>query len=314
MAYNRKPIPQSILIFGASDHVGGPLAEFLTREAPSIRLRLATHGAKKADALRARFPAAEVVVADYADPASLGPAVAGMEGVFVITPAAGLDEPACMTNLVDALQASDSLIQIVRIMGLHPDEHPKQIPPAMRRRGHDGVLQHLAGREILDKSGLPVTFLNCGATFMDNFFRLGIGESVRKERKLIWPEHLVPWIDARDLAEIAARIFLSDNHRHIGQFHTVNNGQDMMRYHEAAELMSEVFGEPIAYDGSEAAFFGAYSFLGPMCEEIWQYMLYEQDNEVVWSLNDFAERMLGRKPTTLRHWLIEHRDQLLGEG
>jgi hypothetical protein len=41
-------------------------------------------------------------------------------------------------------------------------------------------------------------------------------------------------------------------------------------------------------------------------------MQYEQDNEVVWALNDFVERTIGRKPTTLREWLIEHRDVILG--
>lgn len=309
MSYNRKPIPTSIVIFGASDHIGGPLAEFLTREAPSIRLRLATHGEKKAGLLREKFPNAEIVLADYTDVATLLPAVAGMEGAFIITPATALDERACMINLVAAFQSGGALVQMIRIMGHHPDENPKRVPNSLRR---DGDVSHLAGREVLEKSGLPVTFLNSGATYMDNFFRLGLGESVRKERKLVWPEHVVPWIDPRDLAEVAGRIFLSDNHRHIGQFHTVNNGHDMMGYQEAADLMSNVLGERIAYDGTKDTFFKTYAFLGPMREVIWEFMQYEQDNEVVWSLNDFAERMLGRKPTTLRAWLSEHREALLG--
>lgn len=310
MNYNRKPIPKSILVFGASDHIGGPLAGYLAREAPAIQLRLATHGPRKVEALRARFPAAEVVIADFTNLPSLIAAVSGMEGVFVITPN-GADERAYMTNLVAAVQATGALIQMIRILGLHPCENPKQIPRALRESGMGIEVQHLIAREVLDNSGLPVTFLNCGATFMNNFLRLGLGESIRKERKLIWPEHLVPWIDTREIGEVAARLFLSDNHRHIGQFHTMNNGHDMMRYHEAADLMSEVFGETITFDGSKEAFWETYASLGPIREHLWQYMQYEQDNEVVWALNDFVERTLGRKPTTLREWLIEHRSQLL---
>jgi uncharacterized protein YbjT (DUF2867 family) len=251
------------------------------------------------------------VIADDGDLASLIKAGEGMEGVFVITPN-GLDERVSMTNLIAALRASGSLIQMLRIVGLHPDESLNRIPRAMRLSGQGIETQHVVARQILDDSGLPVTFLNCGATFMDNFIRLGQGDSVRRRRKLIWPEHLVPWIDPRDIGEVAGRLFLSDNHRHIGHFHTMNNGHDLMRYHEVAALMTELWDEPIAYDGSKDAFFEAFSHLGPRCQRLWDYMQYEQDNEVVWALNDFVERMLGRKPTTLREWLVEHRAFLLG--
>ncbi|WP_263588004.1 NmrA family NAD(P)-binding protein [Sphingopyxis sp. GC21] len=308
--YNRKPIPKSILIFGAADHIGDPLAAFLTRDAPSIRLRLATRNADKAKGLRLKYPAAEVVLADYTDLSTLVKAVEGMEGIFVVTPG-GLDERACMTNLIAAVKASGSLIHMLRITGLHPDESLNRVPRAMRLSGDGIEIQHVWARQILDESGLPVTFLNCGATFMDNFIRLGLGDSLRRQRKLIWPEHLVPWIDPRDIAEVAACLFLSDNHRHIGHVHTMNNGHDLMRYHEVAKLMSETWNEPIAYDGSKEAFFATYSHLGPLCQHLWDYMQYEQDNEVVWARNDFVERTIGRKPTTLLEWLVEHRDMVL---
>lgn len=309
--YNRKPIPKSILIFGAADHIGGPLAEFLTREAPDIRLRLATRSADKAQALRQRFPAAEVVIADYTRLTSLIGAVEGMEGIFVITPP-GLDERACMTNLVAAVASLGTLLHMLRFLGLHPEESVNRIPREMRLDGKGAEIQHLIARQILDDSGLPVTFLNCGATFMDNFTRLGLGDTVRRQRRLIWPEHLVPWIDPRDIAEVAARLFLSDNHRHIGHFHTMNNGHDLLRYRDAAAVMSEVWGEPIIYDGSKDAYLAAYEHFGAEREAIWNYMQYEQDYEAVWALNDFVERTIGRKPTTLRQWLAEHRQAVLG--
>ena len=308
---NLKPVPKSILVFGASDHIGGPLAAFLAREAPSIRLRLTSHREDKAKSLRGRFPAAEVVVADYVDLPSLTKAVDSMEGVFVITPG-GLDEQVAMTNMVAACKTSGSLIHMLRIVGLQPEANPNRIPQSLRNKGVGIEIQHPIAKRILDDSGLPVTYLNCGATFMDNFIRLGLGHSVRRERKLIWPERLIPWIDPRDIAEVAARLFLSDNHRHIGQFHTMNNGHDLLRFHEVAKLMSEVLNEPIGYDGSRDAFFAAYSSLGPLREYLWEFLKYEQDNEVVWARNDFVERMLGRKPTTLREWLVEYRDVLLG--
>lgn len=147
---------------------------------------------------------------------------------------------------------------------------------------------------------------------MDNFIRLRMAETVKRDRKLIWPQRLIPWIDPRDIAEVVGRLFLSDNQRHIGQFHTMNNGHDLLRFHEVAELLSEVLGQPVDYDGSRQAFYETYAFMGQKTlDVIWGFFKYEQDNEVVWARNDFVERMIGRKPTTLRQWLVEHRDLFL---
>ena len=38
----------------------------------------------------------------------------------------------------------------------------------------------------------------------------------------------------------------------------------------------------------------------------------EQDNEEVSALNDFMERTIGRKPISLREWLMEHKREMLG--
>lgn len=313
MDYNRKPIPRTILIFGAGDHIGGPLAAWLGREAPAIRLRLASRKAETLADLKQRFPAAEVVHADFLDRESLFAATRGMEGIFFLAPG-GLDEQAATTNMVDAVKAAGCLVQMLRSMGLQPEANPHRIPAELRASGWGLEIQNPIAKRILDDSGLPVTYLNFGATFMDNFMRLGLGAGIRRERKLIWPERLVPWIDPRDIAEVAGRLFLSDNHRHIGQFHTLNNGHDLLRFHEVAAMMSEVYGEPIAYDPSKEGFYAEYAFMGPMRDQLWHFFQYEQDNEVVWARNDFVERTLGRKPVTLREWLAEHRDQVLGTG
>lgn len=306
MAYNSKPVPRSILVFGAAGHIGGPLAAFLTREAPDVRLRLVTREETKAEALRRDFPDSEVVIADYTDAPSLAKAVDGIEGAFIITPG-GIDEELGAENLIAAFKAAGTLVHMIRFVGQAPEPNPHRIPPALRPMLNQGF----AVKRMLDESGLPVTYLNSGATFMDNFFRMGQVIGIQRERKLIWPERLIPWIDPRDIAEVAGRILLSDNQRHIGQFHTMNNGHDLMRFHEVADLLSEVLGEPIGYDSSKEAFYQAYAFMGPGCDFAWNFFQYEQDNEVVWARNDFVERMIGRKPTTLREWLMEHREMLL---
>lgn len=307
--YNRKPIPRSILIFGAAAHIGGPLARFLRRQAPEIRLRLVSSDPDRCEELRRDFTGAEVANANYLDLPSLERAVDGMEGIFVITPS-GTDERPAMTNLINAIKKAGCVVHILRGVGMQPESNLRRIPEPMRRPPALGLpTQHPIVKQIFDESDLPVTYLNFGATFMDNFrFMTG---PLRRERKLVWHNRLVPWIDPRDIAEVAGRLFLSDNHRHIGQFHTMNNGHDLMRFSDVAELMTEVFGEKITHDGSKETFFREYEEIGDLRSILWEFFEYERDNEVVWARNDFVERTLGRKPITLREWLREHARQLL---
>jgi uncharacterized protein YbjT (DUF2867 family) len=306
---NSKPIPRSILIFGASGHIGGPLAHFLSRAAPQIHLRLVSSKPERVADLRRDLPYAEAMYADYFDLPSLEAAAQGMEGVFVIT-TSGTDERPAMTNLVAALKKAGTAVHVLRAVGLQPEANPRRIPQTLRDSGSALPIQHPIAKQVLDESDLPVTYLNFGATFMDNFFWMA--EGLRRERKLVWHDRLIPFIDPRDIAEVAGRLFLSDNHRHIGQFHTLNNGHDLMRFSDVAELMTEAFGEKITHDGSKEAFFNEYSAqMGERSTAIWNFLEYEMENEVVWARNDFVERMLGRKPLTVREWLQEHAHLLL---
>jgi uncharacterized protein YbjT (DUF2867 family) len=153
-----------------------------------------------------------------------------------------------VTNLVAALEGSDTLVHLIRMLGMQPEANLRRVPQSLRTHGMGLPIQHPIAKRVLDDSGLPVTYLNSGATFIDNFLRNAKG--LRNHRTLIWPERLIPFIDTDDIAEVAARILLSDNHRHIGQFHTMNNGQDILRFSDVARLMSEVWGVPIRHDPS----------------------------------------------------------------
>jgi uncharacterized protein YbjT (DUF2867 family) len=315
--YPRKAIPRSVAVFGAGGRMGRAVADYLRYAAPSVRLRLLTSAESKLEPLRAAIPDAEVMLADYLRPDSLAPALEGIEGVFVVTPS-GLDETKAMNNFVDAARRAATCTHIVRVVGYEPESTLARVPAFMVERGGDGT-QHYIAKAILEKSGLPVTFLNCGATLMDNLLFAAMG--IRQARLLIWPEREVPYIDVRDFGEVAARVLLSDDARHITQFHTVNNGQDHPSTTDVVKIMNDAWRTPIRHDGSREAFLKTY---GPFLKQRngrddeadyrWNFFLYENSNAVVWALNNFAERMLGRKPNTLRSWLLEHRELFFGVG
>ncbi|UXC93822.1 hypothetical protein EGM87_23435 (plasmid) [Sphingobium sp. RSMS] len=216
-----------------------------------------------------------------------------------------------MGNLVETVRSAGTVKHIVRIVGYVPESSPDHVPESLTRRGGDGS-QHYVAKAVLVRSKLPVTFLNVGATLMDNF--LLAAEGIRQRDTFIYPPRDIPFVDARDVGEVGARLLLSDDARHISQFHTMNNGQDQLTSEQVAEMMSDVFKRKIVHDGSRETFLREF---GPLLDQRagragegeyrWDFVQWENNDAVAWALNNFAERMLGRKPTCLRAWFMEHR-------
>jgi uncharacterized protein YbjT (DUF2867 family) len=304
MATHLKKVPSSIAIFGASGHIGNAAAQWLAFHAPQVKLRLISSSEGKVADLRAQFPAAEVVVANYMDPATLNPALAGIEGAFVMAPP-GLPEEQAMTHLVSAFKQSGTLVHLVRALVNFSDINLRRMPETMRR----AKMGFPVGRRILEESDLPVTIFNLGATFMDNFLTMPL----LSPGKVTWANRRVPWIDPREIGEAAARVLVSDDARHLFQFQTLNNNCDKLYMREAVEMMRDVLLMNIDYDCSREGFNKLFEGKAPQgfTDLMWDFFTFEDTYEHTWSRSDFLETVLGRKPLSLRAWLQEHRSQLL---
>lgn len=304
--FEKQPL-KSVAIFGAGGRMGREVADYLSFAAPDLELRLVASSPGTQEKIFRQFPERKVVIANYFDPASLETALAGVEGVFVVTPP-GLDEKVAMTNLVTAIRKTGSVRQIIRLLGYAPEFSPKKYPWDKLKTGGE----HFIAKEILDDSGLPVTFVNLGASLLDNFYFTR--SALLRSRTLIWPQRSLPLMDVRDLGEVIARLFLDLDSRYIGTFMTLNNGYDYVTTAQMAETMSEAWRVPIAVETSREAFLAEY---GPifknrfghdgMAAALLDYFQWEHENWL-WQINDTAERILKRKPNTLFNWLREHRE------
>ncbi|RBO84051.1 NmrA family NAD(P)-binding protein [Marinomonas aquiplantarum] len=309
MSYIKKQIPSSILIFGAGNHIGKPMAKFIEKNAPQIKLRLVSSREEGIEPLRQEFPNAEIVQANYLDLPSMEAAVDGMEGIYMSVPN-HLPFLPVTNNFVAAVKKSGTAIHIVRQVAMVPGYNYRLMPEAMKKMMGDEY-PDLVTKRIYEENDLPTTFLNFGASFMDNFTTRA-GRAIKEDKQLIWPPRKVPYIDANEIAEVAAQLLLSDNQGHIGQLHTLNNGQDNLRGHEVADIMSDVLGTNIDYVGNKEAFVKEYTrIFGPAAPMIWGFFEFEATYEEGWVLSDFVERMIGRKPKSLRTWLAENRDALM---
>lgn len=316
---SRKPKPQRILIFGAGGHIGGPCAERIRREAPDVVLRLVSHREEGLVALRERFPEAEVVRADYLDLPSLLDAFADVDGCFVVTPDF-TDEEVAMTNVVAAIRHHGSLRHMVRLVADPIGMTVERVPSVLKAwRGGGTAVQHLRAKEVLDRSGLPITYLNNAAYFMDNFLTF-FAPPLQQHRKLVVPRNRrMAFLDTTDTGECAAAVLLSDDETHIGQIYHLDNGHDVLWFDEVAELASRALEVEITYDGTDEGFaehcgeaICAYFGSEDAVDYYLHYFQFEQDNETVWRKSDIVEFLTGRPAKRLEDWLSENREAVLG--
>lgn len=309
-----KPTLQRILVFGANGHIGGPAASAIRRDAPGTSLRLVTHRASAAEELGKQFPDAEVVVSDYFDLPALIRAFDGADGCLVVTPDF-LDEEVAMTNIVAAARHHGTLRHLVRLVADPIGMTLERVPAALMAVGGGTAVQHLRAEAILDRSGLPITYINNAAYFMDNFLSF-FGPLIQQFRKLVVPRNRrMGFLDTTDTGECAAALLVSDNDVHIGQIYHLDNGHDVMRFDEVAELASQVLGETITYDGTDEGFekycgeaIRAYIGEPDAVQYYLDYFQFEQDNETVWRKSDVVEYLLGRPAKRLETWLGENRE------
>lgn len=308
---------ERLLIFGAADHVGCPLARFVAETTPSIDLTLVTSRSEKAASLSAQFPTADIAIANYFDVESMISALKGATGVFVITPDF-FNEITAMGNLVAAIKKTPTVNHIVRIVADTPGMSLEKLPRELYEIGPGPAHQHFEAQTVLNASGLPVTHLNSCGYYMDDFL-IHFAPPLREKRTLIIPyERKICFTDTDELAEAAARILIQGPSSHAHQYYDFNSGEAPRTFRSAAELLTQVTGETIQYDPNPASFLEA---AGPLLKQITgtdraaQYFILnwqmERDHQDAFYASSFGEKILGRKPKSLKQWMLQHRYELI---
>ena len=277
-----------VLVTGATGNIGRALVAQL-RQAPSSTDVVAASPSGQPVA------GAPGRALNLLDPDSVGAAMRGVERLFLLTPA----HPEMETMTAHAVQAARAagVQHIVRVSGAGAD-------PAS-----DIAIARLQGRcdQIVIDSGIaytllrPKNFMQNFTTFLRDMIRTGTVYSSQGDGR-------VPFIDARDIAAVAARV-LREPQAHAGKTYMLTGPQALTNA-EALAVIAEHIGRPIqlvAISEEQAV------------EDMRQAGMPEPLVQAMSSLNriiaagwvaevtDDVPRLLGRPATPWADFVTEHR-------
>ena len=215
-----------ILVMGATGQVGRGVIPSLTAD-PSVEVVAAARSPEKLEHL-----GLPVVTLDLDRPETLGPALAGIDRVFMVT-----------GYTVDMLRQSKDLLNAAKRAGVKHVVHLGACGDDDTRVAHYGWHQFI--ERYIEWSGFSFTHLR-PEIFMQNLLGYG-GESYVKNgviRHYVGPARL-SWVDCDDVAAVAAASLL-DPATHGGQ--TYRLGYEARTYDDIAAIFAEVLGQPFRYE------------------------------------------------------------------
>jgi uncharacterized protein YbjT (DUF2867 family) len=166
------------------------------------------------------------VTVDLGRPETLGPALDGVDTVFLLA-ATGPEQTEHELNMVRAARGTGA--RIVKLSVWRADEGLSPIA-----RLHRPVEEALTGRWTVLRPNF----------YMQNFLRQkGIRDGVISTPLVTAP---IGFIDADDIAAVAAHVLTTDGHD--GRVYDLT-GPRALTYDDAAAVFSQVLGRPVRYEG-----------------------------------------------------------------
>jgi len=262
------PPYQNVLVIGASGKTGRRVVPLLEERGVAVR-----RGS------RSGSPAF-----DWAEPATWGPALEGMDAAYVVyTP--DLAVPGAHEDLT-------RFVEVARSMGVR-----KLVLLSGR-----GEPEARACELIVERSGMAWTVVRAG--WFDQNFSEGefAGMVAGGAITLPNPDAREPFVDVDDIAEVAAESLLDP--RHDGEVYEVT-GPELLTYADVARQLSEATGREIRYvPVTSDEFFAGMAQAGVPAEygELLRYLFDITRSGVNAHVTDGVERALGRPPRSFREF------------
>lgn len=222
----------SLLILGATGTVGRSLTEILARGGHDVV-------AATRDPSKVQIEGARAVKFDAKDPSTFGPALEGVDRLFLLAPSGAVDEFALLEPFVSQALAGDKIERVV----------------TMTAQGVDLSDEFPLRKLELFVEASGKSYVHIRPNWFSQNFHTFWGDGVREHDVIALPaaDARVAFVDARDIAASAAAALTRDDIE-LDRAYTIT-GPEAIDHTEAAAILSEATGRTITYqDPGEDAF------------------------------------------------------------
>ena len=167
---------------------------------------------------------------------------------------------------------------------------------------------HYKIENYLKKLGVNYTILR-SSFFMQNLNTIH-GEVIKKEKDLVIPagKGAISFIDIRDLAAVAVKVFLEPSEKYTNQ--TLNlTGSESLNFYDVSKVMSNVLGEEITYSNPKRKVFAkvmaSYGFPEDFIKVMKMIYLIVKLGKAG-ELYDDLEIVLGRRPIKMEQYVKDY--------
>ncbi|MHA6766369.1 SDR family oxidoreductase [Sphingobium ummariense] len=207
-----------ILVLGSTGTVGRPLVKALREKGETVKAASRSGGP---------VDGAEGVIFEFGKLETFDAAFDGVDRAFVLLPGGYTDPKGLLLPVIEAAAARGIKLVLQSAMGVDADD---SIP-------------YRQVELALEGAGTPYVILRPN-WFADNFHRIWKAAIDHGEIAVPAADGRTSFIDARDIAESAAAALTTS--LFDGQIFTLT-GPEALSYAQAAALLSDVIGRPIAY-------------------------------------------------------------------
>lgn len=275
---------RTVLVLTATGTTGSATVQALVERGANVR-------AATRDPARAGFPPGVTAVAwSYDDPSTWGPALVGVDALYLALPPFRGDEAEVGAAIVEAARAA-GVRRIVKLSAAGVEADPAS--------GHRRVELAVEG------SGLAWVHLR-PSFFAENFVE-SYGAGIKTDGAIYLPagKGKAGFVTAADIGEVAAVALLGDA---TGEAWTLT-GPESLDHDEVAEIFTRELGRPIRFvDIAPEAFDASLRQRGADDITVATLGALYGFVRAGWTgaLTPDVERALGRKPRTLAAWVREH--------
>ena len=277
-----------IVATGATGHIGSELVRLLS--AKNVAVRALTRDPRRAQPM----PGVEWVRGDLADVESLPGLFRGASRMFLLT-SNSEDMRDLQVNAIKAARAA-GVAHMVKASALGASGHSKS--PIGRA--------HYEVERALQESSIAWTILR-PHVFMQNFLEIALTIAREGRIRAASGDGKIPFIDARDIAAVAAVALTMPGHE--GKKYVLT-GPEALSYGDVARIIGKAIGRPVEYaaESLEEARERLVRARAPpwIIESTLGLAAYQRAGGPTAAVSKTVEEILGREPRTLAQFVQDY--------